>query len=263
MATGFANISIERRSSAEQVAQTIKEMLLRGEAAPGTKLFEIPIAAQLQVSRHTVREAMRLLAAEGLVKHNFQRGVIVTELDEDDVRDLFRARRALELAGIAASRDAAKSDLDALRDATRAIRTAAERNDWSASVAADLTFHRAVVALIGSELVNQFYLNLQTKLRLTRAWAEREHASSRELWVIHNPVLVAIEDHHYAQAAEILGSIVDQAEDRLVSAIRARKEVVTGNGGLSTGPPARSPKIRRKRLSHRKPPKPVRRRVKN
>jgi DNA-binding GntR family transcriptional regulator len=216
----FGSLSIDRISSAQQVAHVVREMLLRGDVAPSTKILEVPLAKQLGVSRHTVREAMRLLASEGLVIHNFQRGVAVAELSETDVSELFRARRALESAGLRSWADGAREAADSLANSVVAMRKAARTDDWAATVDADLAFHRAIVANVGSEVLDTFYLNLQTRLRLTRAWAERTHFTSTEVWLLHDAVCAAVHGSRHAKAAALLDQILDSSEQRLILAIR-------------------------------------------
>src|SRR5438445_4880095 len=68
---------IHRVSVADQVAGILRQRILEGELRPGTPLPEIPLAASLSVSRNTMREAVRILALEGLLKRNIHRGVVV------------------------------------------------------------------------------------------------------------------------------------------------------------------------------------------
>jgi DNA-binding GntR family transcriptional regulator len=205
----------------------MREMLLRGDVAPSTKILEVPLAKQLGVSRHTVREAMRLLASEGLVIHNFQRGVAVADLSEADVNELFRARRALESAGLRSWADGAREATDRLANSVVAMQEAARTDDWSATVDADLAFHRAIVANVGSEVLDTFYLNLQTRLRLTRAWAERTHFTSTQVWLLHDAVCAAVRGGRHEKAAALLDQILDSSEQRLIIAIRGLRAATT------------------------------------
>lgn len=104
--TLLAGRLVARESSSEQVANVIKEQLLLGQVPPGTRLSDRILAAELQVSRNTVRESMTIQAAEGLVVKNLHKGVVVADLDLEELRDVYRARRALEVAGVRAGGDA-------------------------------------------------------------------------------------------------------------------------------------------------------------
>ena len=95
---------ISRISTAEEVADSLREQILLGELAPGARLPEIPLSAAFEVSRNTLRDAFRLLEREGLVEHLPHRGGFVAQLAEADIRDLYRIRRILEIAGRADGR---------------------------------------------------------------------------------------------------------------------------------------------------------------
>src|ERR1044071_3978648 len=96
-----------------------------------------------------MREAIQILAREGLVTHNMHRGAFVTEFGPDDVHDLYRVRRLIELA---AARSAAEpgTDLSELEGAVDGLDVAVKRGDRTAIVEEDLRFHRALVRTLRS-----------------------------------------------------------------------------------------------------------------
>src|SRR3712207_5450747 len=94
------SLRLRRESTAEQVAGALRDLIVGGGLAPGTRLREAPLSQQLGVSRNTLREALHILVSQGLVRHQAHRGAYVAELDADDVRDIFRVRRLVELAAV-------------------------------------------------------------------------------------------------------------------------------------------------------------------
>jgi len=88
---------IQRVSVADQVASNLRQRVLNGELRPGTSLQEIPLAESLGVSRNTMREALRILSLEGLVKRNIHRGIAVAQLSLKDVHEIYHVRRLLEI----------------------------------------------------------------------------------------------------------------------------------------------------------------------
>ena len=94
---GLSSLQIKRASTAEQVAEALREMILRGEIKQGQPLREVSLAASIGVSRNTMREAIRVLAREGIVMHEMHHGAMVTRLETRDVEDIFRVRRVLPL----------------------------------------------------------------------------------------------------------------------------------------------------------------------
>jgi DNA-binding GntR family transcriptional regulator len=207
-------LTFHRASSAQQVAAVMREQLLRGEIAPGTRLRDQPLAASLQVSRNTVREAMQILAFEGLVRQTFHHGVTVAELDLDELADVYRVRRTLELASVRAAATADNSWLDELRSACREMAAAADRNDMREVLIADRRFHEAMVATLGSRRLSRFYRTVQTEIRLTRAWYG-ERLAPPVFYRRHATIAEAFERRDYVNAEVLVASLIDEGEARL------------------------------------------------
>lgn len=185
----LADLSIVRSSTAQQIANGVRDLLLRGDLPPGTPLREGDLAAQLSVSRNTIREALRLLVAEGLLSYTVHRGVFVPELTAEDVHDIYRARLAVECAGIRAAAGRQTDAFDPLRDAVAEMRDAVERGDWKRVGDYDLVFHSRVAAFAGSGRLDEFYGRLLAELRLRLASVDRsdEHL---ERWVEDHEALL-------------------------------------------------------------------------
>jgi DNA-binding GntR family transcriptional regulator len=159
-------LALTRATTVERMADGICELILRGEVEPGTALRESQLQAAIGVSRNTIREALRLLERDGLVTYHPYRGVTVTELDRDDVVDLFRARTTLELSAVDAADSMTAEELAELGDARAAREAAVNRSDWHAAFEADMRFHAAIVALLGSRALDRFFVGLLRKIRL-------------------------------------------------------------------------------------------------
>ncbi len=204
----FADLTIVRSSTAQQIANGVRDLLLRGDLGPGTPLREGDLAAQLGVSRNTIREALRVLVAEGLLAYTVHRGVFVPELSAADVKDIYRARLAVESAGIRATASIGSSAFGVLREAVSEMRTASTNGDWKRVGDLDLTFHAGVAAFAGSARLDEFYRRLLAELRLRLASVDRsdEHL---ERWV---------EDHEALLEALVAGRTDEAlriAEDHL------------------------------------------------
>src|ERR1700758_2165144 len=89
-------IAIPRANLHEQVAQRLRQMLVEGRIAPGAKLNERELCEALDVSRTPLREAIKMLAAEGLVELLPNRGAIAVSLGEEDIRHTFEVMGGLE-----------------------------------------------------------------------------------------------------------------------------------------------------------------------
>jgi len=129
-------------SLAQSVADQIREEILSGRLPSGQRLVEAKIAGTLDVSRGPVREAFKLLCAEGLLEEEPRRGMYVVSLTPDDIREIYDLRSAIE--GRAAQLLAAShrdADLKEMRKRLEQLDAAADKGDIRAFSRADLEFY--------------------------------------------------------------------------------------------------------------------------
>ncbi len=160
----------EASGAACRAADALRERILGGELRPGSALRETALAAQLDVSRNSLREGLRLLSADGLVVHVPNKGTAVSRLAVPEVRDIYRARRALE---VQAATESATASPERFKDMDAAVadeERAEQAQAWRAALTAGLRFHHALVAVLGSSRLDSFFWTLLAQLRL--AWAE-------------------------------------------------------------------------------------------
>jgi DNA-binding GntR family transcriptional regulator len=217
-------LTLDRVSTAEQVARGLREMIISGKLPPGTPLREERLAASIGVARNTIRESLRLLANEGVVKLNMHRSVVVTQLTEADVVDIFRVRHTLELGAIDASKDATPPQMDALRDAVGGFKTAAATGDDRSIVDADVQFHRCLIAMLRSPRIDRFYETFQSELRLCLSIVDHEAQDARELVLEHQELLDALEAGERERCKELLRAHLDDGEQLLKEVARANMQ---------------------------------------
>lgn len=164
-----SGLRIERSSTAERVADGLRDLILRGDIKPGSPLREGDMVGVLDVSRNTVREAFRLLGRDGLVVHQMHRGVVVKALSEGDVRDIYATRMVLELAAVARATDADEQALESLSSIVGRAQEAAAAKDWKTVATMDLMLHQGIVGLLGSERIDVFFRGILAELRLAFA----------------------------------------------------------------------------------------------
>jgi DNA-binding GntR family transcriptional regulator len=214
-------LEIKRSSTADQVADALRKMITRGDLAPGTPLPEVALADSVGVSRNTIREALRVLAREGLISHLMHKGAAVATLREADVIDIFRVRRALELTAVAASADATPDQLASLREAVEELRSAAESGEWDRVIESDVLFHERLLGLLGSPRLHRFFQEIQGELRLCLALVDSQEDDPGPLVAEHRELCELIENDeqerciqsleaHLADSEEVLRSIVSR-----------------------------------------------------
>lgn len=148
------------------MATLLRERIFSGDLQPAMWLRETGLAAELGISRNTLREALRLLDAEGLIEQQLYRGAIVRTMTVEDVRDIYRVRRALEVRAVEESVAAPASAFDALREVSSAADAAAARQAWKEVGTAGMRFHQGIVALLGSPKIDNFFRVTLAQLRL-------------------------------------------------------------------------------------------------
>jgi len=167
-----AGLRFDRSSTAERVADVLRELIISGDLPPGTPLREQQLVASFEVSRNTIREAFRLLGRERLVVYHLHRGVAVRQLDEHDVHDIYRTRRPLELMAIEYSAEAPREALLELVELVEQAEAAAAGGDWKQVGTLNIVFHQHLVELIGSERISAFFRVVDAELRLAFALVE-------------------------------------------------------------------------------------------
>lgn len=152
--------------AALRAAAALRERILSGDLPPAMRLREASLAAELGVSRNTLREALRLLDAEGLIEQQLYRGAVVRTMTVEDVRDIYRVRRALEVRAVQESVAAPESAFEALRQVSSTADAAAMREAWQEVGTAGMRFHQGIVALLGSPKIDDFFRVVLAQLRL-------------------------------------------------------------------------------------------------
>lgn len=187
-------IQIEQQSTSEQIANGLRDMILRGDLEPGEPIRESVLAGELGVSRNTVREAVRILDRTGLISYEMNRGARVRKPTREELEDLYTARLAIEIgaAQVAPLTEVAVE----LRKAFDELIAAIKKGVTEEAVRADLEFHRTAVAGAGSQRLNEAFRRTLDELQLYLAIlskAEDEYAKSDKIAAEHWEIVQAFE----------------------------------------------------------------------
>ncbi|NDZ18578.1 hypothetical protein C7T35_08375 [Variovorax sp. WS11] len=154
--------------SAEQVCDRIRAAILSGELKPGSKLTEQDLAAELEVSRTPIREAIRQLEVERLVRRTPFVGVTVTQLRPEEVIELLDIREVLEgLVARLATRNMDIHHLQRLKKLMQQLAASARKGDVAVYLDHALAFRRALVECCRSATLSEHVLAIENRLRLT------------------------------------------------------------------------------------------------
>lgn len=216
----YGNLQLEHSSTVDRVAEELRRSLFAGELGPGTPLREVALSAAMGVGRSTIREALAVLVADGVAVRVPNRGVAVKELSADDVRDLSRARVALESAGVRRWADATAKERATVREAVETYAAlATTTTDPAALTEAHLQIHRALVGLAGSQRLLSVADVYNAELRLGLAHLDRVRGNIAEQVHHHRALVDLLEDGEIAAAAAELDGHLAAAEVSLREAI--------------------------------------------
>lgn len=189
----------------QHIAERLRAAILNGEIAPGSALVETTLAAQFNVSRGPLREAMRQLIEEGLLVTVPYTGTHVTSLSVEDVREIYSMRITLERFAFERAwdkRDAAfREEIVRRKNVLTALIDAADDN---ACILAELDLHGLVYEASGHRLLQRTWLSLRGRLQLYWAAHHRAHSTQGPRRDSHDSyVNAALSDNLQAMLDEV------------------------------------------------------------
>jgi DNA-binding GntR family transcriptional regulator len=208
--------TLHRVSVADQVVAVLRQKILEGEIRPGAPLQEIPLASSLGVSRNTMREALRVLSLEGLLKRNIHRGVTVAELSLKDVREIYQLRHLLEVSAVLAGKKAEREVFEQLGSLVEQYERAARARDWVSAVAFDLQFHGRLISFHQNRRLETFYQKVLGELRVGMVLVDRSHDDPETLIRVHRKLFQLLSAGKFRESATLLGQHLKDSEARLI-----------------------------------------------
>jgi DNA-binding GntR family transcriptional regulator len=195
-------LRLEKTSLREQALTALRRAITTGQLTPGTHLVETELSEALQISRGTLREAMRQLQQEGLISAGARGRLSVRHLDAKEIKNIFDVRAALE--------SLAAQDLAGREDRTAAVaelrKAVADMEKWAASnledrIEADLKFHRTMCHLTGNETLLHSWSSLEGSIRMSIMFAGVDRALKNMDAKRHSDIVDAIESGDAEKAA--------------------------------------------------------------
>ncbi len=214
------------------VAAQLREMILTGELAAGTRLNERVLCESLRVSRTPLREAFRVLAAERLVTLHPNRGASVVKLSARDIRDLFEVMIGLEgLSGELAANRASDEQIDEVRALHYEMLAAHARRDLPAYYRLNRDIHEAINRAAGNPALAETYDAINIRIQHLRfrsnfnqaKWdaAVAEHASMIEALTARDArALRAVLETHLIHKRDTVLSALASTGEHLIEEIK-------------------------------------------
>jgi DNA-binding GntR family transcriptional regulator len=208
---------LQNRSLREQVLDVLRESILDGEFRPGQPLIETDLAAQLQISRAPLREAMRVLSAEGLLETVPYRGTTVKALTKTDIEELYSLRGALE--SFAIQRIIAREnpdDVELLKSIYANMLDAAEKGDLKRLNSEDQVFHATLMELSAHSLLQSIWNMVSMRVRQVMALRNKQNNNITQVAYNHLPIIEAMAAGDGERATRLIQEHVASAGDIII-----------------------------------------------
>ncbi|MDP2033681.1 MAG: GntR family transcriptional regulator [Polaromonas sp.] len=163
----MAAVSLTPRALYEEVAELLRQRIFSRELAPGSWIDELKLAEEYGISRTPLREALKVLATEGLVTMKVRRGAYVTEVSERDLADVYHLLALLEsdAAGVVATR-ATEAQLKELQGLHRELEKAVPQRERFFEI--NEAFHMRLLEIADNRWRDQMVADLRKVMKLNR-----------------------------------------------------------------------------------------------
>ncbi len=158
-------MGLHRTCMRDHIRNAIVSRILDGSTPPGTRLKEMTLAREFNVSQAPVREALRELEAIGLLESERYRGTRVRNIDMDELREAYELRAAIEESAARLAVPCAEADLDKLEGDLKLIHRAHREDDSDAFMDGAVNFHRHIVQMSGNKLYLRAWENMAWDIR--------------------------------------------------------------------------------------------------
>jgi len=196
---------IARRSLHGELVGLVRTLIVEGELVAGEKIPEQALCERFGVSRTPLREALKVLASEGIVTLHPNRGATVAGVTRELVEDVFPIMGALEaLAGEAACEKASAADIGRIRRLHDEMVAHYERGERSAYLRLNQGIHRALFEIAGNAALTQLYEQLMVRIHAVRFIARKSPERWREAIEDHDKMIEALEARNGPALAAVL-----------------------------------------------------------
>lgn len=203
----MTSLSIAPRALYEAVAESLRQRIFSRDLAPGSWIDELRIAQSYGISRTPLREALKVLAAEGLVTMKVRRGAYVTEVSEQDLIEVYHLLALLEsdAAGTVAA-NASAEQLGELQDLHRQLEAAAQPGqvDRTRFFGINESFHMRLLAIANNRWSLQMVADLRKVMKLNRHNSLLKEGRIEESLAEHRAVMSALEQRDCAGAVSCM-----------------------------------------------------------
>ena len=198
----------------DEVFNTLRERILKGVYKPGERLMEIHLADQLGVSRTPIREAIRMLELEGLVKMVPRKGAQVAKISKEDLQDVLEVRKALDTLSVKlACERITEDEIKLLNNAEREFEKALASKDVRDIAEADVAFHDVIHSATKNGRLKSMISNLAERIyRYRFEYIKQQSDGGKTLMLEHREIMRCIESWDVESAVKATEIHIDNQE---------------------------------------------------
>lgn len=214
--------TVGKMTLSEKVYKILMQSIVRGELPPGTKLQEKHVAKQMEVSATPVREAFKKLAGDGFIEIVPYCGAVVKELDDEEIREAYHCREALEKLAL---EDAiGKFDEETLAGLYDVIERGANSEDIMEVSAINQNFHDIIYLAAGNTMLRKLLDMLNTVIARDMKYSAGNAHRRKEIYEEHIRIADAIRDGDLKRAQEAMTAHIRNGQ-RYIEARREEQEL--------------------------------------
>jgi DNA-binding GntR family transcriptional regulator len=222
-------ISIPRAALHEQVARRLRQMLVENRIAPGAKLNERALCEALNVSRTPLREAIKMLATEGLVELLPNRGAIAVMLTEADVRNTFEVMAGLEAqSGELATQRITEAELAEIKALHFEMMAAYTRADLSNYYRLNALIHQAINAAAKNPVLSATYTQVNARLQALRFRSNQDGDKWKNAVREHEQMVTALSARDAQAMRAVLLAHLYNKRDVVIAQLREATQAALG-----------------------------------
>ena len=202
-------------SLTDEIADIIRERILKGEYNIGEKIKENQIATELRVSRTPIREAFKQLENEGLIDYIPNMGCFAKGFTKQDIEDIYAVRKALEVLAVewAVSRITLE-EINKLQDQSDLMEFYTNRKDSKKVSEINTDFHDIIYNATGSRFMAQVLRSYKEYIEQTRKALYNDQSCLEEIFQEHRTILEAIKERDVQSAKEAMARHLDGSKRR-------------------------------------------------
>lgn len=202
-------------SLTDEIADIIRDRILKGEYKIGEKIKENQIASELRVSRTPIREAFKLLENEGLIDYVPNRGCFAKGFTRRDIEDIYAVRKALEVLSVEwAVERITPQQIEELQEQSDLMEFYTGRKDGKKVLEINSDFHGVIYNATGSRFMAQVLRSYKDYIEQTRKVLYYEKEYLEEIFAEHKEILEAIKARDAARAKEAMAKHLEGSQRR-------------------------------------------------